>query len=98
MNNNLILVFAPFFSVENGIYREKLEGRGRKKIGGSKRSTNHFNQAAEMRLWLCFRGHGLARWPHLVGGTPCFSDMALSSSGFPAVTPGFDKTTFDFWF
>ena len=25
----------PFFSVENGIYREKPEGRGRRKIGGA---------------------------------------------------------------
>ena len=35
MNNKFNPSLRSFFSVENGIYREKSEGRGRKKIGGA---------------------------------------------------------------
>ena len=64
---------------------------------GSKRSPNKTNQAAETRLWPRFRWHGVAKWPHLVGGSPLFGDVLLSLASFPVLAPGFDGTAFDLW-
>ena len=44
-----------------------------------------------------FRGHGVAKWPHLVGGDASFGDSPLSYAGFPVSAPEFDETAFDLW-
>ena len=62
---------------------------------GEQTLPNSLNQAAKTRLWPHFRSHGVDRWPHLVGGTPWFTDMPLSLAGFPVSAPRFDETAFD---
>ena len=64
---------------------------------GSKRSLNKSNQAAKTRPKRRFRGHGMAKWPHLVGGNSSFGDTPLSLAGFSVSAPGFDETAFDLW-
>ena len=40
-------------------------------------------------------GHGVARWPHQVGGSRLFGDSPLSPAGFLVSALGFDETAFD---
>jgi len=39
----------------------------------------------------------VARWPHLVGGIPWFTDIPLSPAGFLVSALGFDEMAFDLW-
>ena len=72
-------------------YREKSDGRGRRKIGGA--------NALPITLTLPQkRGPGVATWPHPNRGGPRFGDSPISSASFLVSAPGCVKTTFDFGF
>ena len=48
-----------------------------------------------MRLGPRFRGPGVAKWPHPVGGQLCFGNLPVSSADFLVSAPKVDETAFD---
>ena len=93
-----LCLVIPLYALKNLVFIGKTQWGGAYEDRGSKRSPNRCNQAAKMRLWPRFRGHGVARWPHLVGDIPSFADSLLSPASFPISTLEFDETTFDLLF
>ena len=43
----------------------------------------------------CFRGPGVAMWPHPIGGEYWFDDLPVSSAGFLVSASKVDETAFD---
>ena len=93
-----LCMVVPIYSGIPAFYRQKPRGERREKIGGANAPPNKRWMVAETQFWSRFRGHGVARWPHEVGGNSPFDDTPLSLAGFPVSAPGFDETAFDFGF
>ena len=76
---NLILVFAAFFSAERGIYSQKLKNQDPGNVGGA-------NAPPTESVWpqKCGLGHVSAAlvWPHQRGGGPLFEVGLASPAGF----------------